>query len=430
MGNNILSIKNLSFSYNGSKVLNNISFDIGKGSFISILGPNGSGKSTIVNLITGVLEGYKGKIVIDGKDIKNLSSREIAKITAVVPQYTNPGFSFTVEELVMMGRHPYISRFGGERKEDIKIVGEVMKKTKITQFLNRKFDELSGGEKQRVVIAQALAQNSPVLILDEPTSHLDMSFQIELMELFLMLNKEENKTIIGIFHDINLAIQYSNKIMFLKEGEIFSFGDISSTITRDNIKNVFSSDVFVGRNPFTGKLYISPAFSTYYGKSSSENKKNKNIRIHVIGGGGAASPVLNMLYGIGYSVSCGVINSLDTDLETSEMLGISYVLEAPFSPISLDSQHKNLKFIKSSNIVILADIEFGHGNFSNLVAVKEAIDIGKKVIVINRRNIEKRDHTEGKAKNLYRRIIEKGALPVSSIDELPAIIDELVRFYN
>ncbi len=183
---------------------------------------------------------------------------------------------------------------------------------------------------------------------------------------------------------------------------------------------MFSSDVYVGKNPFTGKLYISPTFSAGFERDHSV----KNIKIHVIGGGGAASPVLNLLCSRGYILSCGVVNNFDTDLDTAKILEISYISEAPFSPISLDSQHKNLEFIKASDVVILPEIEFGHGNFSNLVSVKEALELGKKVIVIDGRNINARDHTDGKARRLYDRIIKKGAIKVKDINEVLKILVE------
>lgn len=276
----ILSVKNLDFSYNQNKVLDNISFSVEEGSFISILGPNGSGKSTLVNLISKVLIGYEGKIEVGGRDIRKLNPKDIAKMVAVVPQYTNPGFSFTVSEMVMMGRHPYISRFGTEGKEDFDAVSGAMEKTKILPFANRKFTELSGGEKQRVIMAQALAQDSSILLLDEPTSHLDINFQIEFMNLFLSLNKKENKTIIGIFHDVNLAIQNSKKIMLLKEGRIFNFGSGEDIINRESIKSVFGSDVFIGRNPITKKLYVSPVFNPGVDRGISSQKAKKYLRVH------------------------------------------------------------------------------------------------------------------------------------------------------
>ncbi|MCJ7666107.1 MAG: ABC transporter ATP-binding protein [Actinobacteria bacterium] len=421
MSENILSVKNLSFSYNSENILDNISFEISRGSFVSILGPNGAGKSTLVNIISKVLKDFEGSIIVEGKNLKLMTSRELARNMAVVPQYTEPGFGFTVEEMVMMGRHPYISRFGGERPEDYSVVREVMDKTSTAQFANRRFTQLSGGEKQRVVIAQALAQESPILLLDEPTSHLDINFQIELMNLFLKLNREEGKTIIGVFHDINLAIQNSSMIMLLKDGGIFGFGRPEDMINRQNLKNVFHSDVFVGRNPVTRKMYVSPVFDPGYAAAFGPchtPKTEKLLKVHVIGGGGAASPVIDLLYRNGHHLSCGVVNTFDTDLDTCRMLDIPYIVEAPFSPISLTSQSRNIEFIKASDVVVLPEIEFGNGNFSNLVAVKEALGLNKKVLVIDGGDIEKRDHTGGKAKKLYEKLLSEGTICVKKKEEL------------
>jgi iron complex transport system ATP-binding protein len=424
---NILSAKGLSFSYNHNKILDNISFDIHKGSFVSILGPNGAGKSTLVNVISKVLKDFKGDIKVSGRDIKSMTSRELARIIAVVPQYTNPSFSFSVREMVMMGRHPYISRFGGESPGDMKVVEEVMEKTRTAEFANRKFTQLSGGEKQRVITAQALAQDSPILLLDEPTSHLDINFQIEFMNLFMKLNQEEGKTIIGVFHDINLAIQNDSLIMLLKDGGIYAFGKAEEVINRQNLRNVFHSDVFVGKNPVTGKIYVSPVFDPSYGvqaygKVSQEQKK---LKVHIIGGGGAASPLLNLLHHHGYQVSCGVVNAFDSDLHTCEMLDIPYIVEAPFSPISLNSQNKNLEFIKASDVVILPEVEFGNGNFSNLVSVKEALVMGKRVIAVDGKNIDKRDHTGGKAGELYQKLISEGAKLANSNEQIFKLLKDL-----
>ncbi len=420
---NILKVESVNFAYDGKPVLNDLSFTVKKGSFISILGPNGSGKSTLVNLLSKVLKGYTGRIEVFGNDIKNLNPRSISRLVSVVPQYSNPGFNFTVEEMVLMGRFPYISRFGREKHSDFLAAGSVMKKTGITGLAGKKFNELSGGEKQRVIIAQTLVQDTPIVLLDEPTSHLDINFQIEMMELFYRLNRDEGKTVIGVFHDINLASNYSRTAIFLRQGMIYASGEIDAVITRENIRNVFKSDVYVGKNPITGKLYVSPTFAASATEPDDGRKeKNINTKVHVIGGGGAASPIINMLYNKGYLVTCGVVNNFDTDLDTADMLGITYISEAPFSPISLYSANKNLELIKASDTVILPAIAFGHGNFSNLVSVKEAIDMGKKVIVVTGESIAGRDYTDGKAQKLYEKILEKGVISVDNIQKIPELL--------
>jgi len=144
--------------------------------------------------------------------------------------------------------------------------------------------------------------------------------------------------------------------------------------------------------------------------------------VHVIGGGGEASPVLTMLYNLGFFVSCGVVNNFDTDLDTAEVLQIPYVSEAPFSPISLHSQNSNLDFIRGSDVVVLPEVAFGHGNFSNLVSVKEALEMGKKVILLNSKNFKTRDYTGGKAARVYEKLLEKGAIVADNISEIPHLL--------
>ncbi len=417
----ILQVKDLSFAYYDHQVLKGFSFDVERGSFISIMGPNGCGKSTLVKIISKVLKGYEGNISIAGKDIKTLSTKEVAKLVCVVPQQLHVGFNFSVRDMVMMGRFPYLSRFANETSKDIAFVDTIMEKTKISQFSDRRFEQLSGGERQRVIIAQALVQDSPLILLDEPTSHLDMNYQIELMELFLKINRDEGKTIVGVFHDINLAIQYSREMILIKEGNIVSMGGIDEVVTKENIKRVFHSDVYVGKNPFTNKTYISPTFTPSY----DDSFKGDDKKIHIIGGGGSASFTMNTLYNLGYDITCGVVNSLDTDLNTAQLLQISYVSEAPFSPISLYSQGKNMEFIKASDVVILPDVEFGKGNFSNLIAVKEAAEMGKTVIILDSRDIAARDHTNGKAQTLYKKIDYPNVRHVKTIDEIVKILKDV-----
>ncbi|MDZ7838949.1 MAG: ABC transporter ATP-binding protein [Actinomycetota bacterium] len=410
----MLSVENLDFAYNGHPVLKDMNFEVSEHSFISILGPNGSGKSTIINIISAVLKNYGGSIHIAGHNLARLSPRQAARLVAVVPQSTNPGFNFTVRQMIAMGRYPYMGRLESFKQEDNRRVEDIIDKVQIGGLAHRKYNELSGGEKQRVIIAQALVQDTPLLLLDEPTSHLDINFQIELMEQIKRLNTQDGKTIIGIFHDLNLAIQYSDKVMFLKEGSIFDYGPVAEVITEENIERVFGSEVYVAKNPFTGKLYINPTFNL----TPPEKRKVKDVRVHVIAGGGAASPVMSLLYSHGYIVSCGVVNNLDTDLSTAQRMGIPFVSDAPFSPISVEAQNRNLKFIRGSDFIILPALQFGHGNFSNLVSARQAQQMGKKVMVLGKEDISSRDYTGGKATKIYNQIIKEGAEVLATEDQL------------
>ncbi|MCG4586285.1 ABC transporter ATP-binding protein, partial [Anaerosalibacter bizertensis] len=198
--NYALEVENLNFAYRKQLVLKDISFFIEKGQFISIIGPNGSGKSTLLKNLSNLYNPESGFIKVYGKDIKKYRTKELAKNISLVPQDTTISYDFTVFDIVMMGRFPYLDRFKKENEKDFKIVAEALKKTNTFHLRNRNINEISGGERQRVIIARALAQESEIIFLDEPTSHLDINHQIDLLNLLKQLNEEKGTTIILVIH--------------------------------------------------------------------------------------------------------------------------------------------------------------------------------------------------------------------------------------
>ena len=236
----IISIKNLSFSYE-KKVLNNINIDIEKGSFVSIIGPNGAGKSTLLKSICGLLHDYQGNIVIDGKNIKKYSRKALAQKIAYVPQENSAIFDYSVEEIISMGFYSKKKSFFHQApKEKLE---EIMRETETDILRNKSIKELSGGEKQRVFIARALIQESPVMLLDEPIANLDMKHQGSLMKLCKKLSQEKGYTIISVLHDINLASIYSDYIAVMKGGELINYDRGETLINKELIKDVYEVEV-------------------------------------------------------------------------------------------------------------------------------------------------------------------------------------------
>lgn len=253
-----IEVKNLKFGYREDLVIKNISFDIKQGKFLSIIGPNGSGKSTILKLLNNIYYPKSAKILIEGKDIKSFKKRDLARRMALVPQYTIINYEFTVEEVVLMGRHPYKGRFERENKNDAEIVREALELTDTLYLKDRIITEISGGERQRVLIAKALAQEPSIILLDEPTAHLDINHQIEILNLLKKLNKEKGTTIVLVIHDINLGIRYSDEIIMLNKGEILGRGTPEQVITKDNIELAYNLKVAIDRNKHTNKIYLTP----------------------------------------------------------------------------------------------------------------------------------------------------------------------------
>lgn len=253
-----LEVEKIKYGYGEKMVLNEISFSVKKGEFISILGPNGSGKSTLLKTLNNIYKPWEGKILVRGKNIKELKKKELAKNMALVLQDNSVDYEFTVEDIVLMGRHPHKGRFQREDENDYKIISESLEMTNTTELRHRKITELSGGERQRVMIAKALAQRASIILLDEPTSHLDINHQIEILKLLKDMNKKRGTTIILVIHDINLGVRYSDKIIILNKGKILDKGKPEEIITKKNIESVYNIKVAIDRNKHTGSLYVTP----------------------------------------------------------------------------------------------------------------------------------------------------------------------------
>ena len=253
-----LQVKNLSFNYGKKIILKDISLNIEKGKFVSIIGPNGSGKSTLLKNLNHIHKPKSGKIQLEELDIKKIKPRELAMKIALVPQNTIIDYEFTVEDIVLMGRHPYKGRFQKEDENDYIIVNQAMEMTNTLHLKDRIITEISGGERQRVIIAKALAQNPAIILLDEPTSHLDINHQIEILNLLRKLNQDKGTTIIVVIHDINLAARYSDKIVILNEGKIVDVGSPDDVITKKNIESIYNIDVVIEKNKYSNSLYLTP----------------------------------------------------------------------------------------------------------------------------------------------------------------------------
>ncbi|MCX8082361.1 MAG: ABC transporter ATP-binding protein [bacterium] len=251
----MLKVECLEFSYGKDSVLKDISFEIKKEEFLGIIGPNGSGKTTLIKTLAGILKYQKGKIYLEGKEIKQFNTIEYSRKVAYLPSQIDVYFSYTVEEFVMMGRYPYTGRYGEFTTKDRDIVEEVLKKFEISQYRKRKIWELSDGEKQRVFISQVVAQQTEIILLDEPTSHLDIGHSFKIMDTLREINKS-GTTVIAVLHDLNLASEYCTKLLLLSKGKVFSEGTPEQVITYQNIENVYETKVLVYKNPHSGKPYV------------------------------------------------------------------------------------------------------------------------------------------------------------------------------
>lgn len=230
----MIDVEHVSFSYDKRKaILDDVSFSIGRGEVFGVLGPNGTGKTTIIKCINRILKPDAGEIRFDGRSIRTMRQRDIAKIMAYVPQYMSSFFNLTVVEAVMMGRLPYAGR--RYSAEDERIAFEVIEKMNLEPFAFRSIREMSGGERQRVFIARAMAQQPQVIILDEPTSSLDVHNQLFILNTIAQLSRRDGITIIMTIHDLNLASLFCDTVLMLRDGHVFAMGPTQEVLTEENI---------------------------------------------------------------------------------------------------------------------------------------------------------------------------------------------------
>jgi iron complex transport system ATP-binding protein len=248
----MIEVKSISFRYHESPVLRDLSFRIDGGEFIGVIGPNGSGKTTLLKMLYRLLSPQSGEIFLDGTALEKMPRSEIAKRIAVVAQETQLLFPFRVMEVVLTGRSPYLGHLMFENRKDLDVAKKAMAWTDVLPLSERPMDELSGGERKRVFIARALAQEPAVILLDEPTASLDIHHQIDFLDLILTLNREKGLTIVMASHDMNLASEFCNRLILLREGTVFKIGTPEEVITRENIETVYGCKVWVDQNPVSG----------------------------------------------------------------------------------------------------------------------------------------------------------------------------------
>ncbi len=252
----MFEIKNLTCGYNSDFLLKDITFNVNKKELLGIIGPNGSGKTTLIKALTRLIKPLKGEVIFEGKNIWQITHKELSKKIAVVTQNLQPNF-MNVEEFILLGRSPHYKKFQFlETKKDYEVVRKCMLQTDTIRLKDKFLNQISGGEKQLISIARALAQEPELLLLDEPTAHLDITHQIKILDLIRKLNKESGLTVIIVLHDLNLASEYCDRIILLNNGLIHKIGSPQEILTYQIIEEVYKTVVIVGNNPVSSKPYI------------------------------------------------------------------------------------------------------------------------------------------------------------------------------
>jgi len=359
----MIDVDDLCAGYGGKDIIEEITFSAGKGGFIGIIGPNGSGKTTLLKAISRVLDVSGGVVTLEGRALTDFGQKELARTVGVVPQETAMNFSYTVADIVMMGRFPHKERFAKEDAEDYRIALNAMEVTNVAHLADRLVTDISGGERQRVIIARALAQQPKVILLDEATAHLDINHQVEILSIVRDLG--ENVTKIGVFHDLNLAAEFCDKIVLMAEGRIRAIGTPAEVLTMERLRDGYGITAMVQTNPVTGRPLVTAL-------SEGVSPALCGARIHLISGGGTGAGLMYMLAAAGCILTAGVLSPMDSDYMAASRLDIPCITVPAFAPITPAVCDALGAYLDDADVIILTAMPVGEGNLPNIQAITKS----------------------------------------------------------
>ena len=367
----LLDVQHVTFGYGDKPLLYDVSLQVQQGEMVGLLGPNGSGKTTLLRLVSGLFFPQQGKVLLEGRTLQQWGRRGAAQRIAVVPQELHIPFAFTVEHMVSLGRTPFVKPFLGERTaHDAAIVADALQATGVAPFAERVFNELSGGERQRVMIAMALAQEPSLLLLDEPTSHLDIKYQIETLELVQRLNKERGVTVIAAMHDLNLASRYFPRLVLFQRGIVADAGP-AEVLEPGLLSRVYGVDVRVGILRGATHLSVLPPESVEDGVVEQQ----RQAVVHLVAGGGSGEVMMRALADAHIPFSIGPLNIGDSDYTLALRLAEHVIVEQPYAPMShaaLEQMHSSLARV---SLLIVCPTPIGPGN---VAVLREAVIAAKR----------------------------------------------------
>lgn len=414
-GPDLLFLDGVSAGYGPRPALRAVDLLVEAGEVVGLIGPNGSGKTSAIRVASRTLRPDAGTVLVDGRDPYGMRSREAARLVAVVPQEVAATFAFTALEVVLMGRSPYLSALGGGSPEDYRRAREAMEVAGVHHLGDRSIDELSGGEKQRVLLAQALAQDAPVLLLDEPTTHLDLRHVVAILAAVRTLARE-GRAILAVFHDLNLAAGVCDRIVALDGGRVVAEGGPHEVLTPGFIRAVYGVEAEVLPHAATGR----PTVLLAGGHRPAVLPGLP--RAHVVGGAGRGAPVMRALAERGFEVTTGVLHGTDTDAEVAERLNLERVTVPPFSAVDEVAEADAEALMGRAAVVVVADAPYGPGNVGNLRAAVRVAERGVRVVVLEGGPIRERDFTGGEATELWRTLVQRAVVARSYEEVLAAAL--------
>jgi len=345
-GSPLVDVQEVVAGYGNGPVLDGVSLSVARGEFVGLVGPNGAGKTTLLGTINGVLDPDSGQVLVDGADVDELSSKAASRRVATVPQDTTVAFEFPVEDVVEMGRTPHRSRFGGD-PDAREAVERALDRTDTARFRARSVESLSGGERQRVVLARALAQATPVLVLDEPTASLDVNHQVRTLEL-VRESTREGKAALAAIHDLDLAARFCDRLAVLADGDLRAVGPPEDVLTGERVAAVFDTPAAVVPSPVTGAPTVTPL------PDPAPDSAAVDRCVHVAGTGTAAARTIATLVSAGATVTVGVVPTGGLAASVASEHGVDPVETSPFAPVDAATEVAARDRLAAADVAVLA----------------------------------------------------------------------------
>ena len=412
----VLRLRSVTVRFGERTALQDVDLEVPRGEFLALAGPNGSGKTTLLRAALGFLTPQAGALELFGDDVLSLSVAERARRVAWVPQEESPRDDVPLFDYVLYGRYAHLGRLQGETSGDREAAARALQSVGLEDRARDGILSVSGGERQRAILARALVQEAPLILLDEPTSHLDIAHQIDLLTRVRDLARERGVTVVAALHDLNLAARYSDRIVVLSRGRRVADGPPSTVLSEELLARVWGVVADLRRDPRTGAPYLLPHHLVAPAAAGPGAFLGQGP-VHVVGGGGSGAPYLRALSEAGYRVTAGALHLLDTDLEVAESLGALTAVEVPFAPIGEEVRSRLRTLLEAATAVVVAPFPVGPSNLPNLEEVRRVLGRAPVFLVRRHAGVEW-DFTGGRARDLEEELRRGGAVDVTGATEI------------
>lgn len=339
----MIELDSVGVELGGTTVLEGVSLSVSEGESLAVVGPNGAGKTTLLRTCNGLIEPEAGTVSLGGSEVSALSARAVGRLVATVPQATQLAFDFDVRDVVAMGRTPHRSRFATASEADHDAVEAALERTDTARFSDRSVGSLSGGERQRVLLARALAQRTPVLLLDEPTASLDINHGIRTLSMARGL-AADGKAVVAAIHDLDLAARFCDRLALVADGELLAVGPPEAVLTSERLEAAFGVRTAIGTNPSTGTITVTPL---------SADPPDR-WRVHVFGGGEPAARTLGRLTEAGFEVTAGALPASDVAAVTARSVARAVVTAPAFEPIDRETRSEVETLLDAADAAVVA----------------------------------------------------------------------------